>query len=270
MAVLIGLTATSEGMAHGGTSSDFSGLGVRPPLFLVSQDYCKAIIRAGGIPVLLPPLEEAEIPHLFETLGGLLFTGGVDIDPQTYGESPHPLLGDVDAERDRFELALMRYALSHTDVPVLGVCRGLQLLNVALGGTLWQDLPSQRPSHVHHSQRDHRYKAVHPVRLAPDSTLASLLPRVLAVNSLHHQGIRDLAPGLRPAAWSPDGVVEAAEVEGHPFRVAVQWHPENLAAASYPEFIALFERLIEEAARRARARTAADPTSGLGAFPSRG
>lgn len=246
MAVFIGITGNSEGMSTGGTSSDFAGFGVRPPLYLISQDYCKAIIQAGGIPVFIPPLAAEIFPDLLGSLDGILFSGGVDIHPQEYSESPHPLLGDVDLERDTFEMQLFRHVWNETNLPILGVCRGLQVLNVGLGGTLWQDLPSQRPSHVHHSQRDHRYKAVHPVKVDPESKLADLLSKVIAVNSLHHQGIKDLAPGLKPVAWSPDGLIEAVEAENHPCRMAVQWHPENLAGP-YPEFIKLFEWFVENA-----------------------
>lgn len=246
MAVFIGVTGNSEGMSSNAASSDFGGFGVRPPLYLISQDYCKAIITAGAIPVFIPPMGSEMFEDLLASLDGILFTGGVDIHPQEYQEQPHPLLGDVDLERDRFELALFRYAWEKTDMPFLGVCRGLQLLNVGLGGTLWQDLPSQRPSHVHHSQRDHRYKAVHPIKVEAESTLGSLLPKVIAVNSLHHQGIKDLAAGLKPMAWSPDGLVEAVEAESHPCRMAVQWHPENLVH-SYPEFHHVFQFFVDHA-----------------------
>jgi putative glutamine amidotransferase len=246
MAVFIGVTGNSEGMSSSAGSSDFSGFGVRPPLYLISQDYCRAILNAGGIPVFIPPMGDELLADLVGSLDGILFTGGVDISPAEYHEQPHPLLGDLDLERDRFEMALFKYVWEKTNLPVLGVCRGLQLMNVALGGTLWQDLPSQRPSHVHHSQRDHRYKAVHPIKVDPDSRLGALLPKVIAVNSLHHQGIKDLAPGLRAVGTSPDGLVEAVESETHPCRMAVQWHPENLAA-SYPEFLNIFKWFVTSA-----------------------
>ncbi|MEB3198720.1 MAG: gamma-glutamyl-gamma-aminobutyrate hydrolase family protein [Candidatus Sericytochromatia bacterium] len=253
MAVFIGLTGNSEGMSSSAASGDFGGFGVRPPLYLISQDYCKALISAGAIPVFIPPVGDAMIPSLVESLDGILFSGGVDINPKEYDEAAHPLLGDLDLERDSFELALFAHVWHKTSLPVLGVCRGLQLLNVALGGSLWQDLPSQRPSPVHHSQRDHRYKAVHPVRVDPESYLGQILPKVIAVNSLHHQGIKDLAPGLRASAWSPDGLVEGVEAVDHPCRMAVQWHPENLAG-SYPEFLRIFERFIDFARQAREAR----------------
>jgi putative glutamine amidotransferase len=253
VAVFVGITGNSEGMSSNAASSDFGGFGVKPPLYLISQDYCKAILEAGAIPVFIPPVKEALIPGLVASLDGIVFTGGVDIHPQEYKEAPHPLLGDVDLERDLFEMALFKHVWFQTDLPVLGVCRGLQILNVALGGTLWQDLPSQRPSHVHHSQRDHRYKAVHPVRVDPDTHLGKILPKVMAVNSLHHQGIKDLAEGLRASAWSPDGLIEGVEATDHPARMAVQWHPENLCG-SYPEFLGIFQRFTEFAAAANRRR----------------
>jgi putative glutamine amidotransferase len=250
VAVLIGITGNSEGMSSNASSSDFGGFGVRPPLYMISQDYCKALIQAGAIPVFLPPVGDDLIADMVDQLDGILFTGGVDIHPQEYGEQPHPLLGDLDLERDRFEMALFKHVWENTDMPVMGVCRGLQLLNVGLGGTLWQDLPSQRPSHVHHSQRDHRYKAVHPAKVEPDSVIGGLLPKVIAVNSLHHQGIKDLAPGLRGSVVSPDGLVEGVEAIDHPCRFAVQWHPENMFQAAYPEFLNLFKHLVENAQAR--------------------
>jgi putative glutamine amidotransferase len=250
VAVLIGITGNSEGMSSNASSSDFGGFGVRPPLYMISQDYCKAIIQCGAIPVFLAPVSHELIPDMVSKLDGVLFSGGVDIHPEHYGEQPHPLLGDLDLERDRFELALFKHVWEQTDMPVMGVCRGLQLLNVALGGTLWQDLPSQRPSHVHHSQRDHRYKAVHPAKVDPESVVGQCLPKVIAVNSLHHQGIKDLAPSLKACVWSPDGLVEGVESPDHPARFAVQWHPENMFQAAYPEFLNLFNHFVETAKTR--------------------
>ncbi|MEB3222104.1 MAG: gamma-glutamyl-gamma-aminobutyrate hydrolase family protein [Candidatus Sericytochromatia bacterium] len=255
MAVFIGITGNSEGMSSNASSSDFGGFGVKPPLYLISQDYCKAVILAGAIPVFIPPVAEDLVPGMVASLDGILFSGGVDINPKEYNESHHPLLGDLDMERDSFELALFRHVWHQTSLPVLGVCRGLQLINVALGGTLWQDLPSQRPSHVHHSQRDHRYKAVHPMKVDPDSKLGAILPKVIAVNSLHHQGVKDLGEGLKACAWSPDGLVEGIEALDHPARMAVQWHPENLAA-SYPEFMGLFQHFVDHAKLAYQARMA--------------
>lgn len=243
MAILIGLTGNSDGAPATGA---FTAFGVRPPMYLVSQDYCRAVAAAGAIPVLVPPTPGEAIPAILDRLAGIVFTGGVDLDPALYGEAPHPLLGELDQERDRFETALFEAAWARPALPILGVCRGLQLMNVARGGTLWQDLPSQRPSPVHHSQRDHRYRAVHPVRVVASTRLATILPPVMGVNSLHHQGIKDLAPDLVASALSPDGLVEGIEAPDHAFRLAVQWHPENLAG-EYPEFRGLFAALVEAA-----------------------
>lgn len=239
MAVLIGITVTSDGMRT------IPGLGARPPMYLISQDYCNAISQAGALPIVLP-FDPTLIDDILERLDGVLFTGGVDIHPRAYGEDPHPMLGDVDPGRDEFELAFFEKVWKHTNLPILGICRGMQLFNVGLGGTLWQDLPSQRPGHVHHSQYDHRYKAVHPVRIEPTSQLGGILGKVVAVNSLHHQGVRDIAPGLVPIAWSPDGLVEAVEDPTHKFRMAMQWHPENLATV-YPEVHEVFRRFVQAA-----------------------
>jgi len=157
---------------------------------------------------------------------GLVLTGGEDVAPDRYGATPHPRLGDVDPVRDAAELALIAAARSRR-LPILAICRGIQILNVALGGTLYQDLDSERPGLVPHSDETAR----HGVRVAAGSLLERTLGmRSATVNSRHHQAIRDLAPGLKAVAWADDGVIEAAEPAdaNAPWIVAVQWHPEDL------------------------------------------
>jgi putative glutamine amidotransferase len=180
-------------------------------------------------------------------LDGLLFSGGGDLDPATYGAPPHRLVAGVDLQRDAAELALARWA-SVEGRPLFGICRGLQVLNVALGGSLYADV-SQHPGAIRHTYSPGFPTDLRPhdVRVEPGTCLADLLgaPRV-AVNSLHHQASQSLAPGLVAAAFAPDGLVEAVELPGHPFALAVQWHPECLPGA--PEMQRLFAAFVAAAA----------------------
>lgn len=221
--------------------------------------YLDAVLTAGGLPVIVPlNVAGADLRALYAHLDGILLTGGGDVDPAVFGESPHPRLGTVDADRDQSELALARLT-AEDGKPLLGVCRGAQVLNVALGGTLYQDLPSQYGEgllrHAHPVQEFPRHHLAHPVQVAEASLLAQVLGRPSArVNSRHHQAIRDVAPGLAVVARAPDGVIEAVERPGHPFALAVQWHPENLQ--DQPEMKALFVRFVD--ACRERRQTLAD------------
>jgi putative glutamine amidotransferase len=196
--------------------------------FTLRPEYVPAVEKAGGVPVLLAPARPDEVPALLERLDGLLMSGGSDIDPSLYGEAAHPTSRWV-RERDDFEIALARAAVAR-DLPLLAICRGQQVLNVALGGTLVQDIPSQLPSAGPHYPKDvDRWRAAHDVEIAPGTRLRELVGRdVLAVNSFHHQAVRDLGRGLRLAARGRDGVVEGIESPDHRFVVGVQWHPEAM------------------------------------------
>ncbi|HEX9053287.1 MAG TPA: gamma-glutamyl-gamma-aminobutyrate hydrolase family protein [Gemmatimonadales bacterium] len=217
----------------------------------VNASYVSAVAGAGGVPLILSQLiGEAGAPRALEGCEGLLLTGGEDVDPAYYGEQPSKALGSVDRERDRFELALFRAARA-ARLPVLGICRGIQLINVALGGTLYQDLPSERPGPIDHDPGTARGARTHHVRLAPGSRAARVLGvDRLVPNSFHHQAVKDLAPALIATGWSDDGVIEA--VEGRPddaWLLAVQWHPEEMHEdVSAPER-GLFRALVEEARR---------------------
>ena len=192
------------------------------PASVVPQRYLDKIVAAGGLPVILPAV--AGIGDVMPRLDGLMLIGGGDIDPARYGAAPHAATGRIFPARDAAELALLRRALD-LRLPVLGICRGLQLLNVALGGTLHQHVPDL-VRHEGHAGAAGVF-ARHAVRLCPDGGLARALARTaLDVPSYHHQAIDRLGVGLRPVAWSDDGLIEAAELEGHPFTVGVQWHPE--------------------------------------------
>jgi len=191
--------------------------------------YVRALDRAGLVPLALPTMLAPErVVAALQGGGvrGLVLTGGEDVEPARYGATPHPKLEDTDPARDAAELALIAAARERR-LPILAICRGIQILNVALGGTLYQDLGSERPGPVTHTGDDRR----HAVRVEPGSLLERTLgARAATVNSRHHQAIRDLAPGLRAVAWAEDGLIEAAEPAdaAAPWTLAVQWHPEDL------------------------------------------
>lgn len=212
----------------------------------LGMTYLEAVERAGGVPVILAPLCAAGTDALLDKLDGLLLSGGPDISPATYGAQPHPQLGPTEPDLDAFELHLARRARLR-GVPLLGVCRGMQLLNVARGGTLVQHLPDVVGDGVRHRQTEPGDVTTHEVHVQPHTRLAYLTGDrpTLPVNSLHHQAIERLGDGLRPVAWSPDGLIEAVEAPLGPFVMGVQWHAECL---NRPEQTALFEALVQAAA----------------------
>lgn len=247
-APLIGLTGYHIGPSEpvGGTLRGREG----QSFTLVSEDYVEAIRRAGGLPVALPLVRDEALIRAYVTrLDGLVLAGGEDVDPWTYGQEPGPHLGRVDPERDRFELALADHALQ-AGLPLLAVCRGMQLVNVLLGGTLHQDL-SDRPgtSLAHNLRQGPRWYRVHPVSLAPGSILAELYGKeVILTNSFHHQTIDRLGRGLAVIGTAPDGVIEAVVMPDRPEFLAVQWHPEMVAAGD-EEGLVPFRWLVVEASR---------------------
>jgi putative glutamine amidotransferase len=224
-----------------------------PERAYVNAAYLRAVQRAGGVPVLLPPhLDIASRDELWRRVDGLLLTGGGDLDPERFGEVPHATVYEISSARDQLELGLVDAALD-AGVPLVAICRGIQVLNVALGGTLWQDVPSDLGTTIAHSQKERRDQATHPVTVSGETQLAEVLgAHEIVVNSFHHQAIRKLGSGLREVAWAPDGVIEGVELAGAPALVlGVQWHPEDLvehdAAAAN-----LFRALVEAASKRAR------------------
>ena len=221
----------------------------------LNSGYVRSVGAAGGVPLVLSPLIGAShAARALDGVDGLVLTGGQDIDPVWYHSDRSPLLDPPSRERDLFELALFA-AARQRELPILGICRGIQLINVALGGTLFQDLPSERPGPVDHNRAGTRTDRSHPIRLAPESLAAEALgARSIRVNSFHHQGIRDLAPGLVATGWSEDDLIEVVEgAEGQPWMLAVQWHPEEMHAdASAPER-GLFRALVERAGSSAAA-----------------
>jgi putative glutamine amidotransferase len=208
--------------------------------------YANAIKGAGGIPILIPrDLPVAQYAELREHHTGILLTGGGDLDLRYFDGEPNPAIGIPSPQRDELELALVKMAID-TDWPLLGICRGVQVLNVALGGTLFTDIPTQFQTGINHSTPADkgRYFLAHQVKIAADSTLATIMKtNVTGVNSFHHQAIKELAPGLKVSARATDGLIEAVEFPGMTRSViGVQWHPENLQAIQCHK--ALFEEFV--------------------------
>lgn len=204
--------------------------GSQRPIYGNNQTYLRALIAAGVTPLMIPPgLDTAALEALCARLDGLLLTGGADIDPARYGEERLPACGELEPERDELELALTQLALDR-DLPTLGICRGMQTLNVACGGALYQDITTQRPDALTHAwSSTPRTHLAHSVTVSPDSRLREILGAdEFAVNSLHHQAVSRPGAGVRLVAWAPDGVAEGMELPERRFAVAVQYHPEEL------------------------------------------
>ncbi len=221
------------------------------PLFALMPSYAEAVAAAGGAPLMIPlGLDEVTLDVILDRVDGLLLTGGGDMTPVTYQSDRDDLVDDTDPDRDRVEIYLARRAME-IGKPTLAICRGHQVLNVALGGTLYEDVQQMLPGAMKHDYfgqfpRDHR---PHEVMIVPDGRLAELMPGTerIEVNSLHHQGIRDLAPALDVTAVATDGLIEGVAAREHPFAIGVQWHPENLIHDD-PRMLALFRALVSEAA----------------------
>ena len=199
---------------------------------LLADDYIVAIERAGGVPVILPITRDLEtLTPLLHKLDGILFSGGSDIDPNLYGEYPKFGLGAIEPRRDTHEVRLAQLVLTEMNIPVLGICRGMQLLTVATGGKLYQDLASQKPEGINHSvPKSIRHHAFHPVRMEIGSLLYNIFEgNDLRVNSFHHQAVKELGKGFKATMIAPDGIIEGMEwEEPNRFVVAVQWHPEMM------------------------------------------
>lgn len=213
----------------------------------VNNDYVEAVVNAGGIPVILPIIAEKEdIRAQLINIDGLIVSGGNDVNPIAYGEEPMEKLGFIDSARDVFDLELIKEARSQ-NMPILAICRGLQILNVAFGGTLYQDLSYDKDSYVKHSQNSHTYTPGHLVNIAQGTVLSGILGEKAVVNSFHHQAIKDVGEGLIVSARAMDHVIEGIEArEG--LIMGVQWHPEMMAH-KFPEMRKFFEALVENAGK---------------------
>jgi putative glutamine amidotransferase len=226
--------------------------GELPRCWVMSQRYVDVLTGAGAIPWVIPLMRDmTTLREVYERLDGVFLPGGVDMDPQQYAESRLPVCGAIDPDRDRVEVALVRWAMEEQK-PVLAVCRGVQVLNVAAGGTLYQDLAEWCEAAIKHDywpmEPRQRQDLVHDVRIEPGTQLASIMGAGDAtVNSMHHQGIKKLAPGLVVNARAPDGLIEGVEGNGDgAFLLGVQWHPEELVEL-VPAARRLFEAFIESA-----------------------
>ncbi len=246
MAPVIGVTASIDhrSPAYGETYS-------------LTRKYAEGVLQAGGVPVIVPHnLDEEALRALLNRLDGVLLSGGGDIDPALFGEEAHPATSEIEVDRDRVELTLARW-LVEEEKPFLAICRGIQVLNVALGGSLVQDIPSQVPDALQHSfdrKTTPRAYLAHPVKIDPSSQLARVMQlEVAQTNSWHHQSIKQAADRLKVTAFAPDGVVEAVEVPGQRFAMGVQWHPEWLFEERV-EHRRLFEELVRAAGVNESAR----------------
>ncbi len=213
---------------------------------MINQDYLEAVFRAGGLPVLFPFSGDTDqLLRLTRMVDGLLLTGGVDVDPLLYGEKKSSLCGEISSIRDAMEFPLVRFA-AEKGIPVLGICRGLQVMNCALGGTLYQDLLQSFSRDINHSRSDAPSDPIHEVRVLQGSLLSAAVgSEALRVNSRHHQGIRKLAPTLTACAKASDGLIEGIEMPQHPFFLGIQWHPESMSSRDMNQQ-ALFNTLVEK------------------------
>jgi len=216
------------------------------PIYYNNRTYIHAVECAGGVPILIPIFDDLSgLQALLPRLDGLLLSGGIDVDPRYYQEEPHPMLGVTNPQLDELELALAQWALQK-DVPTLGICRGMQLLNVALGGNLFQDLDSQYPGSLKHPNWElPRNTLIHTVRIERGSRIEKILgSHEIAVNSLHHQATKDPGNGVRISGYADDGVAEMMEVPDHRFMVAAQCHPEELYN-DHPMWARLFQAFVD-------------------------
>ncbi|SHJ47557.1 gamma-glutamyl-gamma-aminobutyrate hydrolase family protein [Desulfofundulus thermosubterraneus] len=213
--------------------------------FFLSRFYTEAVEAAGGFPLLLPYTKRESSLHIFpELLDGLILSGGGDVDPVHFGEEPLPGCGEISPERDKYELDLARRVLS-LGLPVLGICRGAQVLNIAAGGDIYQDIFTQVSGCLKHQQKAPRWSPTHGIIIEENTRLARIFNAgVMRVNSFHHQAVRRLAPGFIVSARSVDGIIEAVESTGPGFALGVQWHPETMWGRD-GRFLGIFAALVD-------------------------
>ena len=218
--------------------------------YQLNNDYLQAILRAGALPLVLPLTEDPQtLDEAFSHLDGLLLTGGADPSPSLYGEETLPVCGETDPVRDAAEMYLVRKCVRE-NTPFLAVCRGFEIMIAAAGGTLYQDIETQRPHSILHPRYEAPAEQVHGVTIEDDTLLCELCgQKEIRVNSRHHQGAKDIPSVLTVSARAEDGLPEGVELSGHPFAVGVQWHPESLAE-NHPEAQALFDALVRQAETR--------------------
>lgn len=221
------------------------------PIYYNNRSYIQAVERAGGTPILIPILDDLSgLEVLFPRLDGILISGGIDVDPHNYHEEPHPLLGDTNPHLDELEIDLVRWAV-HDNVPIMGICRGMQVMNVAMGGTLYQDISAEVPGSLRHANWDlPRNKIIHRVSLLPGSRMEAILGvREVSVNSLHHQAVKEPGEGVVICGVAEDNIPEMLEVPSQRFMVAVQCHPEELYQ-EHPVWSRLFQAFISACSKQ--------------------
>lgn len=210
----------------------------------VNKDYVKSVEKAGGAPVILPLVSDYEVVKIqIEAMDSIIISGGFDVNPLIYGEEPSQKQGFLCPERDEYDLMVIKAAME-LNKPILGICRGLQILNVALGGTMYQDLSLIEGCYIKHVQESRPEVAGHTVKVEEGTKLYSIFGEKIITNSFHHQAIKDLAPGFKVAARAKDGVIEAIEKE-EGFVVGIQWHPEMMAGKDNELMLSLFEEFVE-------------------------
>ncbi len=221
--------------------------------FYMHQPYVDRILAAGGIPLMMPFLNSEQLRQVLAGVHGVLLPGGIDIDASLFGQEPHPQCGEINPLWDAMDVATIRQARQN-ELPVFAICRGIQILNVALGGTLVQDIPSQIPRAIKHSQQAPRWHGTHGVSINSQGILSRLLGNAsVMVNSFHHQAVGMVAPGFAATAYAADGVIEGIESITGSFALGVQWHPE-LMVEQHPNMQCLFNEFVAQAKLRAERR----------------
>ena len=208
----------------------------------INNSYIESIIQAGGIPLCIPIIQQG-INEVLSKVDGLLLIGGYDVNPKYFDEHPHPKVGRIETNRDESDFALLQEALN-LNMPVFAVCRGLQVLNVLFGGSLYQDIPSQVDGAMQHTQNSSRHEKVHAITVYEDTKLHSIVGEHIMTNSFHHQSVKALGEGLVISATTNDGIVEAIEHPNYTFCLGVQWHPEELAIHGDNPSKKLFEAFV--------------------------
>lgn len=215
----------------------------------VNNDYIQSVMMAGGVPFIIPMAQDENIiKSQLECIDALIISGGHDIDPLLYGEEPSQKLGAILPKRDVFDMAVVKFAME-LNIPTLGICRGEQMLNVANGGTLYQDLSFIDGCYIKHNQGALPSTATHTTKVVEGTKLHDILGDTVMTNSFHHLAVKDVAPGFKIAALAKDGVVEAIEKEGEQLVIGIQWHPEMMAK-DHPVMLKIFKKLIEEAKKK--------------------
>ena len=243
MKPIIGITGNTSALKN----DDFDAYKIN----YSSTGFSTAISKAGGAPFIIPINDASFAKDYIQTIDGLLLTGGQDVTPMLYGEEPRKVIGPTSPERDNFEVALIKEAIIQRK-PILGICRGLQLINVVLGGSLLQDLSEDSSITIQHVQRSQPEFSTHSIKVKSGTHISEIMANNTHVNSIHHQAIKDLGKGLTVSAWSPDNVIEAIEVlDDTQSIIAIQWHPELTFIENTASF-AIFQDLVDRSQASAR------------------